>query len=118
MTLPARLGTPSELAITLATFPGRRTDSEGWSSADEVRGRLVLLGFDCTTQQVAAYLARMARTECPWVERRRDRWSVYWEYRVTRFGHNDIDNRLPGLWWARETRTPGLSVLRARANAS
>lgn len=90
---------PTELAITLAVFTHRHS-GEGWVLADEIRGRLKLLGFDCTTQQVAAYLARMARTDAPWVERRRCRWYDQWEYRVTRYGETDIQNRLPGVWFA------------------
>jgi hypothetical protein len=41
---------PTELAITMATYPGRYSDD--WVTADEVRHRLRLLGFDCTSQFV------------------------------------------------------------------
>lgn len=88
---------PTELAITLAALPRRYSRPGTWSSADEIRGRLALLGFDCTTQQVAAYLARMARADAPWVERCQDPWTGCWEYRVTNWGRNDIDNRFPGV---------------------
>lgn len=88
---------PSELAITLAVLPRRYSNPSGWMTADEVRGGLKLLGFECSSQFVAAALARMARTEAPWVERREDVWGGPWQYRITRFGRNDIDNRLPKL---------------------
>jgi hypothetical protein len=104
---------PTELAVTLATFSASYTD---WVSADEVRGRLVLLGFDCSTQQVAAWLTRMARTEAPWVERRRDPWNA-WSYRVTPFGCNDVNNRLPGVWYAKTTRLNASVVALREASA-
>lgn len=89
---------PTELAVTLATFPHRYSNPDAWSSADEVRGRLKALGFDCTTQQVAAYLRRMSLCDAPWIERRYVDWGGgFWEYRVTVWGRNDIDNRFPGV---------------------
>lgn len=86
-------GRPSELAITLATLPGRYGSEDGWQAADQVRHRLGLLGFDATAQQVAAWLGRMARADAPWVERRTVD-GHYGEYRVTQWGSNDLDNRL------------------------
>lgn len=102
---------PSELALTLATVPGRYGASDGWVSADEVRGRLVLLGFQVKAQQVAAWLKRMAETECPWVERREHRWGRGWEYRVTRFGRTDVDNRFVGV----RLHTPWIETFRRAA---
>lgn len=95
-------GRPSELAITLVAWRPSAADPSysAWMYADDIRGRLRLLGFAATTQQVAASLARMARTECPWVERRDD--NGVWQYRVTRFGVNDIQNKLP--WVVRDAR--------------
>lgn len=107
------VGRPTELAITLATFPGQRAYTE-WVTADEVAHRLKLFGFDCSAQQTAAWLARMSRADAPWVERRRDRWDEWWEYRVTRYGRNDIDNRLPGVWWARDRSRQELRKALAR----
>jgi hypothetical protein len=86
-------GRPSELALTIAALPGRYA-TDGWVYADNVRHSLRLIGFDLTTQQVAASLARMARTDAPWVERRKAEWHNVWEYRVTHFGLNDLENRL------------------------
>lgn len=98
---------PSELAITLAAIPSRwappSTDG-GWVFADEIRARLHLLGFDATTQQVAAWLGRMSRVQCPWIERC-DNWGDL-QYRVTRYGKTDVDNRLPGV----RLHTPWLDV--------
>lgn len=84
---------PSELAITLAALPGGFGSREGWMYADEVRGRLGLLGFAPTAQQVAAWLGRMSRVDAPWVEVREH--YGFKQYRVTRFGRTDIANRIP-----------------------
>lgn len=92
-----RFPRPTELAITLAALPPDTGYADSWTDADQVRGRLKLLGFDCTTQQVGAWLARMARSDAPWVERRRDAWDSRWEYRVTRYGRTDIDNRFSAV---------------------
>lgn len=88
---------PTELALTLASLPGHRNTEDGWMTADEVLFRLKMLGFAATTQQVAAWLGRMARTDQPWVERRRryDGWPM--EYRVTGFGECDLLNKFPGV---------------------
>lgn len=102
---------PSELAITLAALRGRYSNRDGWLTADEVRGRLQLLGFVCSPQKLVATLIRMATTDAPWVERRRAAWGDYWEYRVTRFGTTDIDNRFGGV----RPVTPWLPVYRSVA---
>lgn len=102
-------GTPTELAITIAAAAASGWNHrEGWVPADIVRGKLERLGFDCTTQQVAAWLKRMAATDAPWIERRRDPWDYSWEYRVTRFGANDVDNQLEGV----RLLTPWIPTLR------
>lgn len=105
---PAR---PSELTLTLATLPGDVGSRygghrDGWVYADEVRTQLRRLGFTATPQQIAAWLGRMARAECPWVEVRTSHGIR--EYRVTRFGATDIFNRLPGV----SARTPWLPTMR------
>lgn len=102
---------PSELALTLATLPGDGASRygghrDGWVYADEVRTQLRRLGFTATPQQIAAWLGRMARVECPWVEVRTSHGIR--EYRVTRFGATDIFNRLPGV----SARTPWLPTMR------
>lgn len=91
---------PSELAITLATLVYAGGLDEGWVYADMVRGGLGKLGFDCTTQQVAAWLGRMAREDAPWVERRMSRFGRELEYRVTRYGKMDVENNWPLHVWA------------------
>lgn len=89
---------PSELAVTIAALPGRYGERDGWVSADEVRGRLALLGFVCTAQQVAGTLRRMARVDCPWIETRPGRYDGWpTEYRVTQYARTDMSNRLPGV---------------------
>lgn len=108
-------GRPSELAITIAAMPGRYDDGrEGWVVADTIRGRLVLLGFECSTQQIASALRRMARVDSPWIEVRPGRWSRPTEYRVTSFGQCDVHNRLPGV----SLRTPWLPVYRSPVAAA
>lgn len=76
--------------------------------ADQVRGQLQRLGFEVSTQQVAAWLGAMSRADCPWVEVR-DGYGTK-EYRVTRFGATDIHNRCPGVRplvpWLTVTRGP------------
>jgi hypothetical protein len=86
---------PSELAITIATLERGTNHFSGWVYADQVRHGLSLLGVQCSTQQAAAWLARMAAAECPWVERKRE-YDI-WLYRVTQYGRNDIENKLPML---------------------
>lgn len=111
MSSPSPSVRPSELAITVAALPASYHDREGWQSADEIRGRLALLGFDCTTQQLAAWMVGMTTCDAPWLERRRTTWGKTWEYRVTRYGTTDISNRLPFL----KTYTPWLETMRTAA---
>lgn len=98
---------PTELAITLAALGGvGYAADDKWYAADQVRHRLGLLGFEVSAQQTAAWLHRMSRVDAPWIEKRRSPWND-WEYRVTRWGLNDIDNRFPGVFdanrrWQRE----------------
>ena len=76
---------PTELALTLATLPGPYSLSDGWVFADEVRGKLRLLGFEVSAQQVAAWLGTMGRAESPWIESQPYPHNPrYREYRVTR----------------------------------
>lgn len=86
-------GKPSELTLTLAALPKFPHHNSGWVTADEVRGRLKLLGFHCSTQQVSAWLRRMARTDAPWVEVHDGWWSCL-AYRVTFYGKTDLENKL------------------------
>lgn len=89
---------PTELTLTLAALPGYGTDCrEGWVYADEVRGRLRLLGFEASAQQVASWLRRMAAVDAPWVEVRENPHFPIKEYRVTRYGACDLDNRFSGV---------------------
>lgn len=88
---------PSDIAIVLAAL----TFAEEWRSADEIRGRLAVFGFpEFSTQQVAAWLRRMSREECPAFRVRRN-WPEGgiggYDYAVTQYGRTWVRNRLPGI---------------------
>jgi hypothetical protein len=87
---------PSDICIVLCSFPAAHED--GWVDADRVGFRLRLLGFEPTTQQVAAWLARLTRLDAPPLERH-DSWGR-WAYRVTPYGVTWVHNKLPDIWWA------------------
>lgn len=102
---------PTELAVTIAALPGQYGANDGWVTADEVKHRLAKLGIECSGQQVTAMLKRMATTEdAPWLERRKHRLFDLWEYRVTRYGKTDVDNKLGSV----RTVTPWLPTMRGR----
>lgn len=92
---------PTEIAICLAAvaaanhpFAGSAR-RDGWVPADAIRNRLEVLGYTASTQQIAAWLGRMARCNEPWIEHRQA-WG-YREYRLTLFGKTDVHNRFPGV---------------------
>ncbi len=86
---------PTVLALTLATLPGRYGDGrEGWVCADEVAHRLALFGFEPSAQQVAGWLRSAINEDSPCIESRRREYVGVNEYRVTRFGKGEVDNRL------------------------
>jgi hypothetical protein len=87
---------PSELAITLAALSHRHAMEPGWLYASQIVANLQLFGFDVSSRALSATLARMCRVDAPWLERRRSPFNDY-QYNVTRFGRNDIDNKLPRL---------------------
>jgi hypothetical protein len=84
---------PTELAITLAALTPRYDE---WLYASQIVTNLGLLGFDVTSRALASTLARMCRTDAPWLERRRSPFQDF-EYRITRWGRNDVNNRFPGV---------------------
>lgn len=86
---------PSHLAITMAAL-GHRYSHQGWLCAGQISANLRLLGFEVGGSQIASTLTHMCTVEFPWLERRESYPGEY-EYRVTRFGINDIDNRMQGL---------------------
>jgi hypothetical protein len=87
---------PSELAITLAALHHRYSTEPGWLYASQIVANLKLLGFEVNSRALAGTLGRMCRVDAPWLERRRSPFNDY-EYRVTRYGRNDIDNKLGGV---------------------
>jgi hypothetical protein len=100
---------PTELAVTLAAAAAPWDGSNGWLTADEIRQRLTWFGHHCSPQWLSATLKRMCEADAPWLERQRGRWGGdWWEYRVTRWGANDIDNTLKNL----RARLPWLEVAR------
>lgn len=91
MTVLPQRDKPTDQAIVLAAaLTGRE-----WNAADEIRGMLKRLGFDPTTQQVAAWLTRIMRLDLPPFERQ-DRWGQN-EYRVTQWGQTWLLNTFDGL---------------------
>lgn len=77
------VGKPADFTIVLALgMYGRRV------CADEVRGQLKKFGFDCTAQQVGAWLRRLSREDLPPVELRKG-WPVN-SYMLTRWGWNEL----------------------------
>jgi hypothetical protein len=89
---------PSDICIVLCSF--HATHEAGWIDADHVRHRLGRLGWNVTTQQVASWMARIARLDAPPLERQDD-WGR-WAYRVTPFGETWVHNKLPDIWWAQQ----------------
>lgn len=80
---------PSDFMIVLAlAMYGPQT-----VFADEVAGQLEVFGFDCTSQQVGAWLARISREDLPAVERRGDVLVGLWGYRLTQYGRTELWNR-------------------------
>jgi hypothetical protein len=84
---------PTELAITLAALDHRYTFEPGWLYASQIAANLALLGFDTTGKRLAPRLGSMCKADAPWLERKRSPFDDY-AYRVTRWGLNDLDNRL------------------------
>lgn len=85
---------PSDFAITLICVQPHVRD--GWLYSDEVRHRLKWLGFDVSSQLVVARLKAMCKEDAPRFERRDSGFDVG-QYRVTRWGCNEISNKLPGV---------------------
>jgi hypothetical protein len=87
--MPEGKGKPSDFAIVLATA----LYGDQPVIADEVRGQLKVFGFQCSTQQVAAWLNRIARKELPPIE-----VDVEYPlhsvaaYRVTQWGRTELWN--------------------------
>ncbi len=88
---------PTPLVITMAALGDRDYGRDGWVYADEVRHRLMRLGFEVSPQQVVASLRAMSRVDAPWVEVRDNPHFPIKEYRVTRFGQCDMQNRWPWM---------------------
>jgi hypothetical protein len=82
---------PTELAITLAVL-SCDSPQDDWAYSSQVRQGLVLLGFNVSQQQVSAWLRPMCEVDAPWLERKRSFGD--WRYRVTRYGANDVENKL------------------------
>jgi hypothetical protein len=86
-----------ELALLIAarSFP-RHIPNDEWKFGDELRGRLVRLGHDLSSQKVTAMLKRMCAEDAPRFERRDTPWRDK-QYRLTNWGRNELFNTLPGL---------------------
>jgi hypothetical protein len=88
-TMPEGKGKPTDFVMILAAA----LYGEQIVFADEVRGQLQTFGFDCSTQQVAAWLGRMSRKDLPPIERAGDVVVGLWGYRVTQWGRTELWNR-------------------------
>jgi hypothetical protein len=88
---------PSDICIVISAFPGAHED--GWLAADQIAHRLKRLGFECSTQQVAAWLRRLSQMEAPPIESHEGWWREK-AYRVTKCGETWVHNVLPDIWWA------------------
>lgn len=83
---------PSDDAIVLAMgLLGERAMDSGLMYADEIRGCLHKLGFEATTQQVAAWLGRLSREDTPMVQAVTAH-DHCWRWRLTRFGATQLGN--------------------------
>lgn len=83
---------PTDLALAICCSQDRTGD--GWVYADEVRGKLLALGFPgLTAQQVSQFLRRLVRDELPLVERRED-YSGVLQFRLTAHATTLVWNRL------------------------
>jgi hypothetical protein len=90
---------PTDFTLVLATrmaevVPAREVTGVTIVFACNVKKELERLGFACSTQQVAAWLKRIARKDLPPVERDSEGfWAGAWGYRVTQWGRNELWNR-------------------------
>lgn len=81
---------PPDFVIVLAVS----LFGDSYVVADEVRGQLKRLGFDASTQQVAAWLQRIARKDLPPVKTTTEGyWGGVWGYRLTQWGWTELWNR-------------------------
>jgi hypothetical protein len=92
---------PPDILIVLGTAvvanTGRLFPGDGWTTADQVAVQMRTFGFAVRSQQCAAYLGRISRSDFPPVEAHE--WDDQRElmYRVTGNGRLWLANRLPGI---------------------
>lgn len=105
----SNVSSPSDDMIVLAALLSARND---WQQAEEVASVLRRLGFIVSPQKMVGTLRRLLAEDSPMFERRPNPWFVgITEYRVTRFGLTQIDNRFPHLWpLIRELRGTGVAA--------
>lgn len=81
---------PSDFMITLAAaiYGADRF------CADEIRGQLSAFGFECSTQQVAAWLGRIGRKDLPPIEADPEYpFGGVTAYKLTQWGWTELWNR-------------------------
>lgn len=96
--MPSNESKPTDVIVALVAGSTAWQGSNGWVTSGEVRHALKrLAGYACTSRWVAAKLRQMSEVDAPWFERQRGRWGGdWWEYRLTHFGRNGIDNEFKG----------------------
>lgn len=101
MSTKTKTPTPSDDMIVLAALLNKGTD---WQCAEEIASALRRLGFQISPQKMVGALRRLLAEDCPMFDVRDYPWGTNLsEYRVTRFGLNQLDQRFPSAYhWVRE----------------
>jgi hypothetical protein len=87
--------TSAKILVLLAA-QGNPGTHDGWLFSDEIQARLKMFGYRPTSQKLVALLKAMCEEDAPRFESEMSPWNVK-RYRVTQWGRNDLDNKLPGL---------------------
>lgn len=91
----AKVPFPADDMIVLAALLGASEHASGWQEAEVLASTLRLLGFVITPQKTVGQLRRLLAEDSPMLERRPVGWGDQYEYRVTRFGFTQLENRFP-----------------------
>lgn len=86
---------PSDDMIVLAALVGASEYGTPWQEAEMIASTLRRLGFMITSQKMVGQLKRMLAEDAPMFESRLVSYRRLYEYRVTRYGLTQIENRFP-----------------------